>query len=126
MKLSTKITKKYFGIAKAQDVKVTIGLEDDVTNIQLTMLESGLDDDATEVDYLKEKKKLTRTMLDFVQKVVKYTDKQIETIKYSISSEELGLGVGMLIAKIDGATDEDVLKAEEANKNARDKAQESK
>lgn len=126
MKLSTKITKKYFGIAKAQDVKVTIGLEDDVANIQLTMLESGLDDDATEVDYLKEKLKLTRTMMDFVQKVVKYTDKQIETIKDSISSEELGLGVGMLIAKIDGATDEDVLKAEEANKNARDKAQESK
>ncbi|MCS8621554.1 hypothetical protein EFO88_15860 [Lactiplantibacillus plantarum] len=126
MKLSAKITKKYFGIAKAQDVKVTIGLEDDVANIQLTMLESGLDDDATEVDYLKEKLKLTRTMMDFVQKVVKYTDKQIETIKDSISSEELGLGVGMLIAKIDGATDEDVLKAEEANKNARDKAQESK
>lgn len=126
MKLSTKITKKYFGIAKAQDVKVTIGLEDDVANIQLTMLESGLDDDATEVDYLKEKLKLTRTMMDFVQKVVKYTDKQIETIKDSISSEELGLGVGMLIAKIDGATDEDVLKAEEANKNERDKAQESK
>ncbi|ASI63017.1 MULTISPECIES: phage tail tube assembly chaperone [Lactiplantibacillus] len=126
MKLSTKITKKYFGIAKAQDVKVTIGLEDDVANIQLTMLESGLDDDATEVDYLKEQLKLTRTMMDFVQKVVKYTDKQIETIKDSISGEELGLGVGMLIAKIDGATDEDVLKAEEANKNARDKAQESK
>ncbi|KZU26951.1 Methyl-accepting chemotaxis protein [Lactiplantibacillus plantarum] len=126
MKLSTKITKKYFGIAKAQDVKVTIGLEDAVANIQLTMLESGLDDDATEVDYLKEKLKLTRTMMDFVQKVVKYTDKQIETIKDSISGEELGLGVGMLIAKIDGATDEDVLKAEEANKNARDKAQESK
>lgn len=126
MKLSTKITKKYFGIAKAQDVKVTIGLEDDVANIQLTMLESGLDDDATEVDYLKEQLKLTRTMIDFVQKVVKYTDKQIETIKDSISGEELGLGVGMLIAKIDGATDEDVLKAEEANKNARDKAQESK
>ncbi|MBP5841669.1 phage tail assembly chaperone [Lactiplantibacillus plantarum] len=126
MKLSTKITKKYFGIAKAQDVKVTIGLEDAVANIQLTMLESGLDDDATEVDYLKEQLKLTRTMMDFVQKVVKYTDKQIETIKDSISGEELGLGVGMLIAKIDGATDEDVLKAEEANKNARDKAQESK
>ncbi|MCA1344036.1 phage tail assembly chaperone [Lactiplantibacillus pentosus] len=126
MKLSTKITKKYFGIAKAQDVKVTIGLEDDVANIQLTMLESGLDDDATEADYLKEQLKLTRTMMDFVQKVVKYTDKQIETIKDSISGEELGLGVGMLIAKIDGATDEDVLKAEEANKNARDKAQESK
>ncbi|MCS6093913.1 hypothetical protein D5S09_14445 [Lactobacillus sp. LMY-20] len=126
MKLSSKITKKYFGIAKAQDVKVTIGLEDDVANIQLTMLESGLDDDATEVDYLKEQLKLTRTMMDFVQKVVKYTDKQIETIKDSISGEELGLGVGMLIAKIDGATDEDVLKAEEANKNARDKAQESK
>ncbi|QQM59970.1 hypothetical protein JH395_09420 [Lactiplantibacillus plantarum] len=126
MKLSTKITKKYFGIAKAQDVKVTIGLEDDVANIQLAMLESGLDDDATEVDYLKEQLKLTRTMMDFVQKVVKYTDKQIETIKDSISGEELGLGVGMLIAKIDGATDEDVLKAEEANKNARDKAQESK
>ncbi|OAX76130.1 hypothetical protein A0U96_03510 [Lactiplantibacillus plantarum] len=126
MKLSTKITKKYFGIAKAQDVKVTIGLEDAVANIQLTMLESGLDDDATEADYLKEQLKLTRTMMDFVQKVVKYTDKQIETIKDSISSTELGLGVGMLIAKIDGATDEDVLKAEEANKNARDKAQESK
>lgn len=126
MKLSAKITKKYFGIAKAQDVKVTIGLEDDVASIQLTMLESGLDDDATEVDYLKEQLKLTRTMMDFVQKVVKYTDKQIETIKDSISGEELGLGVGMLIAKIDGATDEDVLKAEEANKNARDKAQESK
>ncbi|MCT4451430.1 phage tail assembly chaperone [Lactiplantibacillus plantarum] len=126
MKLSAKITKKYFGIAKAQDVKVTIGLEDDVANIQLTMLESGLDDDATEVDYLKEQLKLTRTMMDFVQKVVKYTDKQIETIKDSISGEELGLGVGMLIAKIDGATDENVLKAEEANKNARDKAQESK
>lgn len=126
MKLSLKITKKYFGIAKAQDVKVTIGLEDAVANIQLTMLESGLDDDATEADYLKEQLKLTRTMMDFVQKVVKYTDKQIETIKDSISSAELGLGVGMLIAKIDGATDEDVLKAEEANKNARDKAQESK
>ncbi|QBX93252.1 phage tail tube assembly chaperone [Lactiplantibacillus plantarum] len=126
MKLSAKITKKYFGIAKAQDVKVTIGLEDAVANIQLTMLESGLDDDATEADYLKEQLKLTRTMMDFVQKVVKYTDKQIETIKDSISGEELGLGVGMLIAKIDGATDEDVLKAEEANKNARDKAQESK
>ena len=126
MKLSTKITKKYFGIAKAQDVKVTIGLEDAVANIQLTMLESGLDDDATEADYLKEQLKLTRTMMDFVQKVVKYTDKQIETIKDSISGAELGLGVGMLIAKIDGATDEDVLKAEEANKNARDKAQESK
>lgn len=126
MKLSTKITKKYFGIAKAQDVKVTIGLEDAVANIQLTMLESGLDDDATEADYLKEQLKLTRTMMDFVQKVVKYTDKQIETIKDSVSSAELGLGVGMLIAKIDGATDEDVLKAEEANKNARDKAQESK
>lgn len=126
MKLSAKITKKYFGIAKAQDVKVTIGLEDAVANIQLTMLESGLDDDATEADYLKEQLKLTRTMMDFVQKVVKYTDKQMETIKDSISSEELGLGVGMLIAKIEGATDEDVLKAEEANKNARDKAQESK
>ncbi|MCG0574035.1 hypothetical protein IMAU80824_00887 [Lactiplantibacillus plantarum] len=126
MKLSPKITKKYFGIAKAQDVKVTIGLEDDVANIQLTMLESGLDDDATEADYLKEQLKLTRTMMDFVQKVVKYTDKQMETIKDSISSEELGLGVGMLIAKIEGATDEDVLKAEEANKKAQDKAQESK
>lgn len=126
MKLSLKITKKYFGIAKAQDVKVTIGLEDDVANIQLTMLESGLDDDATEADYLKEQLKLTRTMMDFVQKVVKYTDKQMETIKDSIASEELGLGVGMLIAKIEGATDEDVLKAEEANKKAQDKAQESK
>lgn len=68
MKLSTKITKKYFGIAKAQDVKVTIGLEDDVTNIQLTMLESGLDDDATEVDYLKEKKKVNSYHAGFCTK----------------------------------------------------------
>lgn len=126
MKLSTKITKKYFGIAKSQDVKVTVGLQDTVAKIQLTMLENGLDDNAPEVDYLKEQLKLTHMMMDFVQKVVKYTDKQMETIRDSISSEELGLGVSMLIAKIAGATDEEVLKAEQANKEAQEKAQESK
>ncbi|MBR0604457.1 hypothetical protein HF695_19300, partial [Bacillus safensis] len=83
--------KNYFKINKMANVTPTNNIIRLATKVQISMLESqDTEKEITELDAMKNGLELQDDMADFVQRVMGYTDKQMETINDTISIERFG------------------------------------
>lgn len=119
--------KNYFKINKTADVTPTNNIIRLATKVQIGMLEAqDSEQDITELDAMKNGLELQDDMADFVQRVMKYTDKQMETINDTISIERFGEGVGYLIMRLNGLSDADIKLSEQKQHKAIEDAKSSK
>ncbi|EPD25907.1 phage tail assembly chaperone [Lactiplantibacillus plantarum] len=119
--------KNYFKINKTADVTPTNNIIRLATKVQIGMLESqDTEKEVTELDAMKNGLELQEEMADFVQRVMGYTDKQMETINNTISIDKFGEGVGYLIMRLNGISDDDIKLSEQKQRKAIEDAKSSK
>ncbi|MBU7497548.1 phage tail assembly chaperone [Lactiplantibacillus pentosus] len=119
--------KNYFKINKIADVTPTNNIIKLATKVQIGMLESqDTEKEITELDAMKDGLELQEEMADFVQLVMGYTDKQMETINDTVSIERFGEGVGYLIMRLNGISDDDIKLSEQKQRKAIEDAKSSK
>ncbi|WP_460036327.1 phage tail assembly chaperone [Lactiplantibacillus plantarum] len=119
--------KNYFKINKTADVTPTNNIIRLATKVQIGMLESqDTEKEVTELDTMKNGLELQDKMTNFVQRVMGYTDKQMETINDTISIERFGEGVGYLIMRLNGISDDDIKLSEQKQRKEIEDAKSSK
>ena len=119
--------KNYFKINKTADVTPTNNIIRLATQVQIGMLESqDTEMEVTELDAMKNGLELQEEMADFVQRVMRYTDNQMETINDTVSIDKFGEGVGYLIMRLNGISDEDIKLSEQKQRKAIEDAKSSK
>ena len=119
--------KNYFKINKTADVTPTNNIIRLATKVQIGMLESqDTEKEVTELDAMKNGLELQDKMTNFVQRVMGYTDKQMETINDTISIERFGEGVGYLIMRLNGVSDADIELSEQKQRKTIEDAKSSK
>ncbi|MCT1176749.1 phage tail assembly chaperone [Pediococcus pentosaceus] len=121
--------KNYFRINKTANVTPTNNIIRLATKVQIGMLESQdteKEKEITELDAMKNGLELQDDMADFVQRVMGYTDQQMETINDTISVERFGEGVGYLIMRLNGISDADIKLSEQKQRKAIEDAKSSK
>ena len=121
--------KNYFKINKTANVTPTNNIIRLATKVQIGMLESQdteKEKEITELDAMKNGLELQDDMADFVQRVMGYTDQQMETINDTISVERFGEGVGYLIMRLNGISDADIKLSEQKQCKAIKEAKSSK
>ena len=97
------------------------------TKVQIGMLESqDTEKEITELDAMKNGLELQEEMADFVQRIMGYTDQQMETINDTISIERFGEGVGYLIMRLNGISDAVIKLSEQKQRKAIEEAKSSK
>ncbi|KJU75127.1 hypothetical protein AH70_09405 [Pediococcus damnosus LMG 28219] len=119
--------KNYFKINKTADVTSTNNIIRLATKVQIGMLESqDAEKEITELDTMKNGLELQDDMIDFVQRVMGYTDKQMETINDTVSIKRFGEGVGYLIMRLNGISDADIKLSEQKQRKDIEDAKSSK
>lgn len=119
--------KNYFKINKTADVTPTNNIIKLATKVQIGMLESqDTEMEVTELDAMKNGLELQEEMADFVQRVMGYTDKQMDTINDTISIDKFGEGVGYLIMRLNGISDADIKLSEQKQRKAIEDSKASK
>lgn len=119
--------KNYFRINKTVNVTPTNNIIRLATKVQIGMLESqDTEKEITELDAMKNGLELQDDMADFVQRVMGYTDQQMETINDTVSIERFGEGVGYLIMRLNGISDADIKLSEQKQRKAIKDAKSSK
>lgn len=119
--------KNYFKINKTADVTPTNNIVRLATKVQIGMLESqDTEKEVTELDAMKNGLELQDDMVNFVQRVMGYTDKQMETINDTVSIERFGEGVGYLIMRLKGISDADIKLSEQKQRKAIEDSKTSK
>ncbi|WP_367376434.1 phage tail assembly chaperone [Lactiplantibacillus pentosus] len=119
--------KNYFKINKTADVTPTNNIIKLATKVQIGMLESqDTEKEITELDAMKDGLELQEEMADFVQRVMGYTDKQMKTINDTISIDKFGEGVGYLIMRLNGISDDDIKLSEQKQRKAIEDSKASK
>lgn len=119
--------KNYFKINKTADVTSTNNIIRLATKVQIGMLESqDAEKEITELDAMKNGLELQDDMVSFVQQVMGYTDKQMETINDTVSIKRFGEGVGYLIMRLNGISDADIKLSEQKQRKAIEDAKSSK
>lgn len=119
--------KNYFKINKTADVTPTNNIIKLATKVQIGMLESqDTEKEVTELDAMKNGLELQDDMVGFVQRVMGYTDKQMETINDTVSIKRFGKGVGYLIMRLNGISDTDIMLSEQKQRKAIEDSKTSK
>lgn len=119
--------KNYFKINKTADVTPTNNIIKLATKVQIGMLESqDTEKEVTELDAMKNGLELQEETADFVQRVMGYTDKQMETINDTVSIDKFGEGVGYLIMRLNGISDDDIKLSEQKQRKAIEDSKASK
>lgn len=119
--------KNYFKINKTADVTPTNNIIRLATKVQIGMLESqDTEKEITELDAMKDGLELQEEMADFVQRVMGYTDKQMDTINDTVSIDKFGEGVGYLIMRLNGISDADIKLSEQKQRKAIEDSKTSK
>ncbi|ETY74072.1 hypothetical protein LFAB_09070 [Lactiplantibacillus fabifermentans T30PCM01] len=119
--------KNYFKIDKTADVTPTNNIIRLATKVQIGMLESqDTEKEITELDAMKDGLELQDDMADFVQRVMRYTDKQMNTINDTVSIDKFGEGVGYLIMRLNGISDADIKLSEQKQRKAIEDSKASK
>lgn len=119
--------KNYFKINKTADVTPTNNIIRLATKVQIGMLESqDTEKEVTELDAMKNGLELQDEMTNFVQRVMGYTDKQMESINDTVSIDKFGEGVGYLIMRLNGISDDEIRLSEQKQRKAIEDSKASK
>ncbi|KAA8718821.1 hypothetical protein F4V47_01495 [Lactococcus garvieae subsp. garvieae] len=109
-----KINTKPLGLSKSINLKATVGLKQEANRlmIQLIQLSSPSQNVSDEIEdpieQIQKADEVIEGILQFIQKALRLTDKQIDDIKYSIDEEELGQFMAYLVQRFNGYSDEQI------------------
>ena len=94
---------------KSAEVKTTVKVVNEATNLQILMLKMDkmqLDSDADPLTVMEQTQKAVTAMTDFIQAVLKLSEKDLDTVMNAVTMDELSDFISYVLARIQGLTDE--------------------
>lgn len=94
---------------KAAEVKTTVKVVNEATNLQILMLKMDkmqLDSDADPLTVMEQTQKAVTAMTSFLQAVLKLSEKELDTVMNAVTMEELSDFISYVLARIQGLTEE--------------------
>lgn len=94
---------------KTAEVKTTVKVVNEATNLQILMLKMDkmqLDSDADPLTVMEQSQKAVTAMTSFLQAVLKLSEKELDTVMNAVTMDELSNFISYVLARIQGLTDE--------------------
>lgn len=94
---------------KSAEVKTTVKVVNEATNLQILMLKMDkmqLDSDADPLTVMEQSQKAVTAMTSFLQAVLKLSEKDLDTVMNAVTMDELSNFISYVLARIQGLTDE--------------------
>lgn len=94
---------------KSAEVKTTVKVVNEATNLQILMLKMDkmqLDSDADPLTVMEQSQQAVTAMTSFLQAVLKLSEKDLDTVMNAVTMEELSDFISYVLARIQGLTDE--------------------
>ena len=94
---------------KTAEVKTTVKVVNEATNLQILMLKMDnmqLDSDADPLTVMEQSQQAVTAMTSFLQAVLKLSEKDLDTVMNAVTMEELSDFISYVLARIQGLTEE--------------------
>lgn len=94
---------------KSAEVKTTVKVVNEATNLQILMLKMDkmqLDSEADPLTVMEQSQKAVTAMTSFLQAVLKLSEKELDTVMNAVTMDELSNFISYVLARIQGLTDE--------------------
>lgn len=94
---------------KTAEVKTTVKVVNEATNLQILMLKMDkmqLDSEADPLTVMEQSQKAVTAMTSFLQAVLKLSEKELDTVMNAVTMDELSDFISYVLARIQGLTDE--------------------
>jgi len=94
---------------KSAEVKTTVKVVNEATNLQILMLKMDkmqFDSDADPLTVMEQSKKAVTAMTSFLQAVLKLSEKELDTVMNAVTMDELSDFISYVLARIQGLTEE--------------------
>lgn len=94
---------------KSAEVKTTVKVVNEATNLQILMLKMDkmqLDSDADPLTVMEQSQKAVTAMTSFLQAVLKLSEKDLDTVMNAVTMDELSDFISYVLARIQGLTEE--------------------
>lgn len=94
---------------KSAEVKTTVKVVNEATNLQILMLKMDkmqLDSEADPLTVMEQSQKAVTAMTSFLQTVLKLSEKELDTAMNAVTMDELSDFISYVLARIQGLTDE--------------------
>jgi len=94
---------------KSAEVKTTVKVVNEATNLQILMLKMDkmqLDSDADPLTVMEQSQKAVTAMTSFLQAVLKLSEKELDTVMSAVTMDELSNFISYVLARIQGLSEE--------------------
>ncbi|AJA81597.1 phage tail tube assembly chaperone [Levilactobacillus brevis] len=94
---------------KSAEVKTTVKVVNEATNLQILMLKMDkmqLNSDADPLTVMEQSQKAVTAMTSFLQAVLKLSEKELDTVMNAVTMDELSDFISYVLARIQGLTEE--------------------
>lgn len=94
---------------KSAEVKTTVKVVNEATALQIMMLKMDkmqLDSDADPLTVMEQTQKAVTAMTDFIQAVLKLSEKDLDTVMNAVTMDELSDFISYVLARIQGLSEE--------------------
>lgn len=94
---------------KSAEVKTTVKVVNEATNLQILMLKMDkmqLDSEADPLTVMEQSQKAVTAMTSFLQAVLKLSEKELDTVMNAVTMDELSDFISYVLARIQGLTEE--------------------
>ncbi|TYA96766.1 molecular chaperone [Lactobacillus sp. SL9-6] len=94
---------------KSAEVKTTVKVVNEATALQIMMLKMDkmqLDSEADPLTVMEQTQKAVTAMTDFIQAVLKLSEKDVDTVMNSVTMDELSDFISYVLARIQGLSEE--------------------
>ncbi|WP_270782968.1 phage tail tube assembly chaperone [Levilactobacillus brevis] len=94
---------------KTAEVKTTVKVVNEATNLQILMLKMDkmqLDSEADPLTVMEQSQQAVTAMTSFLQAVLKLSEKELDTVMNAVTMEELSDFISYVLARIQGLTEE--------------------
>ncbi|WP_435633974.1 phage tail tube assembly chaperone [Levilactobacillus brevis] len=94
---------------KSAEVKTTVKVVNEATNLQILMLKMDkmqLDSEADPLTVMEQSQQAVTAMTSFLQAVLKLSEKELDTVMNAVTMDELSDFISYVLARIQGLTDE--------------------
>lgn len=94
---------------KSAEVKTTVKVVNEATNLQILMLKMDkmqLDSEADPLTVMEQSQKAVTAMTSFLQAVLKLSEKELDIVMNAVTMEELSNFISYVLARIQGLTEE--------------------
>lgn len=94
---------------KSAEVKTTVKVVNQATSLQIMMLKMDkmqLDSEADPLKVMEQTQKAVTAMTDFIQTVLKLSEKDLDTVMNAVTMDELSDFISYVLARIQGLSEE--------------------